>query len=327
MVKDIDPIDAKLLDILQADFPVTSRPFDVIAQRLSIPADEVIERINRLKSARIIRQISAIFDSRALGYASTLVAFKVEPQSLDCVAGAVSGHAGVSHCYSRDNDYNLWFTITIGPDKNIPTEVEILAADKAVLSYILLPSIRLFKIGVFFGMSDTSTEPRHVVTQEIDPSAVLLSENQIAAVRALQKDIPIVESPFAELATKANMDESTLLKYAEQFLKSGTMRRFAAVLRHQKAGYGANAMVCWRVDDDQITRIGEIMAEHTAVSHCYQRPTTSDWPYALYTMIHGRTDDEVIRTISDLCASSGARDYAILRTVKEYKKSRVVYFE
>ena len=327
MAKDIDPIDAKLLDILQTNFPITSRPFAAIARRLDITAEDVIKRIKRLKSERIIRQISAIFDSRALGYSSTLVAFKVEPQSLDCVAEPVSSHSGVSHCYSRDNDYNLWFTITVGPDKDIAAEVEALAGDKSVLSYILLPSIRLFKIGVFFSMSDASPEPRIPVTRKAEPNITSLSEAQIAAVRALQKDIPIVDSPFAELASQANMAESALLEYADQFLKSGTMRRFAAVLRHQKAGYNANAMVCWRVEDEQITRIGEIMAEHDAVSHCYQRPATSDWPYPLYTMIHGRTEDEISRIISDLCASSGAQDYKILRTVKEYKKSRVVYFE
>lgn len=326
-LKDIDPTDARLLDILQADFPIVSRPFEAIAWRLNVPALEVIERTKTLKSVRIIRQISAIFDSRALGYSSTLVTFKVAPHNLDSVAESVSSHAGVSHCYSRNDEYNLWFTITVGPDKNVADEVEPLAHAESVASYILLPSMRLFKIGVFFGMSDTLPEPRLFVSRGVETEAAPLSKSQIAAVRALQKDIPIVDLPFAELASQTNMDESTLLEFADQFLKSGKMRRFAAVLRHQKAGYGANAMVCWRVEDQQVIRIGEVMAEHAAVSHCYQRPTTGDWPYALYTMIHARTEDEISRIISELCASSGARDYKILRTIKEYKKSRVVYFE
>ena len=322
----IDHIDAQLLDILQKDFPLTHRPFDDIASRLDINASEVMGRTTRLKTAGVIRQISAIFDSRALGYASALVTFKVDEPMLDSVAEDVSTHPGVSHCYSRDAEYNLWFTITLGPHEELTTEIESMAANPSVASYMILPAEKVYKIGVFFGMSGDAGGLEAPATHRYEANMNSLDPAQIKAGRALQKDLPIIDNPFSELAGQADTTEQSLLQHAEQFLKSGIMRRFAAVLRHKKAGYGANAMACWRVDPEQADRIGKLMAQHAAVSHCYKRPVSSEWPYALYTMIHARTDEQIIQFISELKACSELDDYKILRTVKEYKKTRVVYF-
>ena len=123
------------------------------------------------------------------------------------------------------------------------------------------------------------------------------------------------------------MTEDELLAHAADFLKTGVMRRFAAVLWHQRAGYRANAMVCWRAEPHGIEAAGAALARHPAVSHCYERPTSADWPYSVYTMIHCRDDHELQRTIAELASRSGLSDFRVLRTVKEYKKSRVVYFE
>lgn len=321
---EFDQTDARLLELIQREFPLVARPFDAIADRLGIGTAEAMERIRRLRSDRVIRQISAIFDSRALGYAGALVAFKVRPPQIDRVAQEVSSHFGVSHCYSRDAEYNLWFTITLGPGRGLQTEVEALARVEGVVSHLVLPALRVFKIGVFFdfgGGFGAKNEPRSII-----PAASLADEDR-AAVRALQKDLPIVDEPFAELAREAGMTDDELLASATRFLQTGVMRRFAAVLVHQRAGYRANAMVCWRAEADEIEAAGAIFAKHPAVSHCYERPTSPDWPWPLYTMIHCRSDREIERAIAELAASSGLGDYRVLRTVKEYKKSRVVYFE
>lgn len=324
----IDPVDARLLDVLQKEFPVVSRPFEAIAQSLDAASSEVMSRITALKESRIIRQISAIFDSPALGYYSALASFRVCDCRIDDVAQAVSRHSGVTHCYSRDSDYNLWFTITVGPDKNISAEVDSLARELSVDDYLFLPASRVFKIGVFFGMSqDSEGMPNRSFSRQPQAEYQPISEGQIAAVRALQRDIPITDRPFALLASEENLTEQRLLEDAHHFLKTGMMRRFAAVLRHRHAGYGANAMVCWRVNEEDIEQIGAIMAENPAVSHCYQRPTNDRWPYSLYTMIHARSDESIAKITSELCASSGLDDYAMLHTIKEYKKSRVVYFD
>lgn len=326
---EFDQIDARLLDLIQRDFPLVARPFDHMATRLGVSQDDVLERVSRLKSERVIRQISAIFDSSALGYSSALVTFRVRPELLEQVAANVALHTGVSHCYSRDAELNLWFTITLPPELDIDHEAAVLAQTEGVERHFVLPALRIFKIGVFFEMGEgahsrESTQGRHSGAHE---ARLPLSEIERTAVRALQKDIPLLERPFAELAAGVGLPEDELLSRAVNFIETGVMRRFAAVLWHQRAGYRSNAMVCWRADGDTIEAAGMSFADHPAVSHCYERDVYPEWPYSLYTMVHARDDEELARVISELAAASGLQDFRVLRSVKEYKKSRVVYFE
>ncbi len=326
-----DQTDAKLLDLIQREFPLVARPFDVLAERLGVTPSEVIERLTRLKSDRVIRQISAIFDSARLGYSSALAAFRVRPDVLDQVAERVSLHRGVSHCYSRDAEFNLWFTITLPPEKDLAHEVDELARIVGVEAHLALPALRIFKIGVFFEMDRDSVdrESTRERQHQMEPSSDMpvLSRTDRAAVRALQKDIPLVVRPFAELAAGVEMTEDDLLARAKRFLETGAMRRFAAVLRHRSAGYTSNAMVCWKADGVQIETAGAVFAAHPSVSHCYERPVDPDWPYALYTMVHARSDGELEHVVSRLATSSQLSDYRVLRSIREYKKSRVVYFD
>ncbi len=321
-----DQIDARLLDAIQREFPLSPAPFEELARMLGIGEAEVTRRLARLKSDGVIRQISAIFDSASLGYRGALVAFRVSEHKLDEVARGVSEHAGVSHCYSRDASFNLWFTITLGPDEDIGSEVSRLAELDGVEASMVLPAIRVFKIGVFFSMGDEAV-PDGTHGQRRRAGARAFGADDRAAARALQRDLPLEHRPFEVLARKDGLEEQDLLLRARRFLDEGVMRRFAAVLRHTRAGYRANAMVCWRVAEDKAEEIGQILAAHQSVSHCYQRPTSADWPYPLYTMVHGRTEEALGAAIDELVGSSGVTDYLVLRTVKEYKKTRVQYFQ
>jgi len=317
----MDSIDARLLDLLQQGLPLIARPFADLAGRLG---SDVISRIERLKSDGIIRQIGAIFDSAALGYKSALVAFRVDGPVVDAVADIVSAHPGVSHCYSREADYNVWFTITGAPGGDPGTEVQALAASAGAGDYLVLPALKVFKIGVFLPMSDWSRPSEHQPAPS-RPEPAELSERDRAAIRALQSDLPLVDRPFVELASRAGMTESELLDLARGYLERGLMRRFAAVLRHHRAGYAANAMVCWRVEPGRVDEVGRALASDCSVSHCYERPASAKWPYPLYTMVHARSAEELDASIARLAAIA-ASEHIVLRTVKEYKKSRVPYF-
>lgn len=328
--KTFDQTDARLLDLLQREFPLVARPFEDIGDKLGLSSAEVIERVSRLKSESVIRQISAIFDSAALGYLSELVALKVRPEALESVAAVVSAHRSVSHCYSRDADYNLWFTITVAPGVDLDREVETLADTPNVLSFLGLPAKRLFKIGVFLDVTgDNAPKPSKAVQNplEIIRKSRALDPKFRPFVRVLQQNLPISQTPFSDLAATAGMTESDLISAAQQLLADGTMRRFAAVLRHVTAGFGVNAMICWKAAPEKLQEAGIKLARHASVSHCYERPTSSDWPWPLYTMVHCRTESELEQTIAELGSASGLSDYRVLRTVKEYKKSRVIYFE
>jgi siroheme decarboxylase len=324
----LDNIDKLLLNILQMDFPMSLRPFDVLAKRLEITSGEVIERVKRLKENGVIRQISAIFDSHSLGYSSALVAMRVDPPKLDAAAAVVSRHPSVSHNYARDHVYNLWFTLTTPPGMSPEEEAKSLAYQAGAEAMRLLPTIRLFKIGVAFDMTDspvqnaaTSSVARTQATTE-QP----ITEMDVRVVRALQEDLPLEPRPFKRLAERFNLTEDQMLDRARAFIRSGTMRRFAATLRHRAAGFGANAMGVWIVPDERAEEIGKIMAGFSAVSHCYQRPTYPDWPYSLFTMIHARTREECEAVAAEISQATGIADYRLLYSTREYKKNRVKYF-
>lgn len=329
-MSNLDHVDRKLLELLQSEFPIVPRPFDAIGDTLGIGAAEVLERTSKLKRGGIIRQISAIFDSAALGYRSELVAVQVEPAALDSVAEIISHHKGVSHCYSRDADYNLWFTVTVAPEEDLAVAIETLSRDTGAAHFLRLPQTRQFKIGVFLdvtGGGALPNAPKPAPANSLDP--VLRP-----FVRVLQRDLPLTSTPFKDLASASGLTEPALLTAAKQLLDTGIMRRFAAVLRHVKAGFKVNAMVCWQVPESDLETAGLALARHPSVSHCYQRAISPDWPWPLYTMVHCRTQPELDHVISELKSSLSAAvstpdklDYRVLRTLKEYKKSRVTYFD
>jgi len=145
-------------------------------------------------------------------------------------------------------------------------------------------------------------------------------------VRVLQEDLPITSRPFAVEAEALGVSEEALLAQARAFLDEGVMRRFAAVLRHQEAGFEANGMACWAVPEERIEEVGSILAASPRVSHCYHRPTYPDWPYPLYSMVHSRSREECESIVAGLSRQTGISDYTILFSSKEYKKERVKYF-
>jgi DNA-binding Lrp family transcriptional regulator len=328
----LSPFDGQLLTLLQREFPLVATPFATLAARMEVDEAEVLERTKQLKGEGVIRQISAIFDSRRLGYQSTLVAFRVPGERLDVVAAQVSAHPGVSHNYARDHVYNLWFTLTLPPGQAVDPHLSALAQKADVADYLNLPTVRLFKIGVQFDLLGESSEGRHEAPAAEDTgplvgSQSIFSDSDRATVRELQKDIELVSRPFAPMAQRLGISEEALLVKARDFLASGVMRRCGAVLRHRRVGFAANGMVCWVVPENRMEKVGRLAATYPQVSHCYQRPPRPpDWPYTLFTMIHSRTRAEVEVVAENIAAASGICDYAILYSIREYKKERVKYF-
>ncbi|MDR1947231.1 MAG: Lrp/AsnC family transcriptional regulator [Desulfovibrio sp.] len=153
------------------------------------------------------------------------------------------------------------------------------------------------------------------------------SEAERRVLRIAQDTLPDSLAPFAVIAEAAGMEESEVLELLRSVLEDGTVRRFGAVLRHRQAGYADNAMVAWKTNRGEVDEAGGRMARHPLVSHCYYRPSSvSDWPYELYTMVHGRDAGERERAIRELAHASGLTDYVVLESVKELKKSSMRYF-
>jgi len=145
-------------------------------------------------------------------------------------------------------------------------------------------------------------------------------------ISLIQGDIPVVPRPFAVLAEKAGITEDQFLERLKQLIEDGAIRRFGATLFHRSAGIKANAMAAWYVPEDRIEETGKALAEFKEVTHCYQRPPQKDWRYNLYTMIHGRSDDDCRAIVERISDRVGVKDYTLLFSEKEFKKTSMEYF-
>ncbi len=328
-----DETDQTLLNALQSGLRFVREPFAEIGERIGMAEAEVLSRIQRLKDAEIIRQISAIFDTRALGYTSTLVAAAYPDDRLFEAASIIGGHPGVSHNYRRTHRYNLWYTLACEPESELGIEetVDRLAHATNADSTRLMPTLKLFKINVQLDMTGTK-DVAEKTEQKAPPQrgdGVLPTEADKRAIVILQRDLPVTSTPFDTWAVEAGVDVDELLAQAQVFVDRTYMRRFAAVLNHRKAGFGANGMAVWKVPHDQVEEMGPRMAAFRAVSHCYLRPTYEDWPYTLFTMVHARSMElceETIRAIADEVGLAGADEHATLYSTHEFKKIRLVYY-
>ena len=318
----------ELLNTLQWDFPLVEEPFSEIGARLGLTEEEVIGQIATLKDEAIIRELNAIFDTRRLGYKSSLVAVRAPEDRVDDVAAVISEHPGVSHNYKRDHYFNIWFTLAVPPESDLESELDSLATRAGAETYRILPTKHLFKIGVKLDMTkdEEKLEPEQRVAKKSRPTAGPLTDEDRAFVRELQEDVSLVPRPFDGMAKRLGMTVPELLEKIQWFQDVGLMRRFAAVLRHQNAGFTSNGMVCWKVPEEQIRIVGEIAASFPQVSHCYQRPTYPDWPYSLFSMVHSRSDDKCRKIAEQISEKTGITEYEILFSTKEYKKERVRYF-
>jgi len=153
-----------------------------------------------------------------------------------------------------------------------------------------------------------------------------LSQKDKKLLSQIQRDLPLTLTPFAEIARKSGWEENRLLRRIRIFTRKGMIRRFGAILRHQKAGFRGNAMVVWNVPEDLVPRVSRAMASFPSVSHCYLRPRVSQWPFNLYTMVHGRDERDCRRIAREIASRTGLTDYRILLSKREHKKSSMHYF-
>ena len=324
----MDELDKELLNEIQWTFPLVTRPFDAIAKKFDVSPETVKTRLNHLKEIGVLRQLSAIFDTRKLGYSSSLVAMEIEPDKLEFVANQINRHPGVSHNYERDHQFNLWFTLAVPPGSDLQTELKKFDVLEGIKKVRMLPTLQLFKIGVKLDMVE---DKKHEVApteekKEIKNVKFNPTEEDKAFIRELQKDMSIVDEPFVKAANNLGITEDELFSKMKYYENIGVMRRFAAILRHRQVGFTANGMIVWKVPEDRIAEVGKKLGSFPQISHCYQRPTYPDWPYNVFSMIHCKTQDEandMAKTIQD---QIHVGDFRILFSSREFKKTRVEYF-
>jgi siroheme decarboxylase len=327
----LDDLDRRLLNLMQGSFPIAPRPYQHVAAEAGIAEQEVMSRVQRLLDDRIIRQVTPIFDTRALGYSSMLVAAKVDPENPWRAATIINAHPGVSHNYLRNHEFNIWFTIATEPDSPLGVQgtLDVLAKEAGAESVRQLPTLKLFKIRMDLEMeggTDKLTVPAAEAVAPAETEPQPYDEFDRDVIRALQGDMPVISEPYGPAAQKLNIPQQQLLDHLEAMRERRLLRRVAAILFHRRAGFSANGMGVWKVPEGRELEIGGRMAAFRGISHCYQRPTYADWPYSVFTMAHGRSKEECDAILDSIAADTGITERATLYSSTEFKKIRLLYF-
>jgi DNA-binding Lrp family transcriptional regulator len=326
----LDDLDRKLLNLMQGSFPLEPRPYAAVAAAAACSEEEVLARVARLLEQRIIRQVTPIYDTRALGYGSMLVAAKVDAEHPWAAAKIINSHPGVSHNYLRNHEFNMWFTIAVERDSKLGLDgtLDVLASLTGAESIRQLPTLKLFKIRMDLEM-EGGTEALASPGAESAPApleAIDYDERDVAVIHATQGDLPVVSEPYTGPAAALGMEVSELLEHMSGMRERGLLRRVAAILYHRRAGFSANGMGVWKVPAEQIEALGPRMASFRGISHCYQRPTYPDWPYSVFTMAHGRSKEECDAVLDAIADDTGIDERATLYSSTEFKKVRLLYF-
>lgn len=283
-----DPTDARLLDEFQRDLPLVERPFLALAEMLGIAEGEVIDRLARLVADGAVARVGATVRPNTAG-ASTLAAMAVPEDQIEEVAALVGAEPGVNHSYLREDRWNLWFVATAPAAAGLKSCLARIERGTG-LRVLDLRLERAFNIDLGFRLSGRARP----MAPDRGATPVDLSEADRALLGGLSRGLPLVSRPFATLGA----DEAGVRQRIAALLAGRIITRLGVIVRHRPLGWKANAMVVWDLPEACIPAAGTALAALPGVTLCYQRnPVPGVWPYALYSMIHGRSRAEALAVL------------------------------
>lgn len=287
-----DPIDKRLLDDWQRNFPLVPRPFAVIGQALDLDETTVIDRFNHLITSGAITRVGATIRPNTIAV-STLAAIAVPPDRIDAVAAIIGAEQGVNHSYLREHEWNLWFVAT-APDADSLQATLSRIKTKSGLRVLDLPLLRAFNIDLGFNLhAPQTTKPDCGLRKTLT-----LTDTDRRIMQTLSKGLPLTPQPFAALADDLNQPEISLIERIRTLSEAGYLTRIGVIVRHRALGWSSNAMVVWQVPVERVVAAGEQLAVLAGITLCYQRKIVPDvWPYTLYSMIHARSRAQALKVL------------------------------
>ncbi len=346
-------VEETVLGTIQSGFPTVPDPYGTLADQLGLERDEVEKALLDLREEGLVRRIGASFDSKRLGYSSTLCALAAPPERADEVAAIINAYPGVTHNYLRENRYNIWFTLITRSSEDRARILGQIVEQSGCGDLLDMPATKMYKIRVDFGKGHgkKATEAKakakdageHVAGRfgaaATDARAFGGDDAfDVALVRWAQGDVAfdadgvLVERPFEQGAALVGkqigreVTENEVIARILELRALKAIRRFGAMVKHQKMGFAFNGMTVWNVDDGRLDEVGAAFAEKPYVSHCYTRLAKPTWPYKIYAMAHAQTQDELDGYVAELGEIAQAEPLVLVST-KEYKKVSMRYFE
>ena len=315
----------EILNIIQERFPVCERPYHSIAEMVGCGEEEVFRTISQLRKDGVIRRIGGVFVSERLGYTSRLCCGILPPEELGGYEEYTAHINSLTHNYVRSHRYNIWLTlIAESPDAVADTLFDI-TENTALHSVHVLSALKKYKIRTYFPM-ESGARVFAAGKQRLCRRVNTLDFDTKRVIATIQDDLPYSAEPFADWADFLGISCGELISRVEEMRDNGVMRRFGAILRHQKAGFVENAMVVFAVPHETADQAGEMLARFDEVSHCYEREPFSDFPYNLYAMVHARSAVKMSVSLEKLAQAAGTDKYIVLRSEKELKKTSMKYF-
>jgi DNA-binding Lrp family transcriptional regulator len=313
-----DPLDRRLLDDWQRDFPLTPRPFAEIGAALGLEETEVIDRLARMRDAGRITRVGGTCAPNTVS-ASTLAAVSAPPERVEEVAAIIGAEPGVNHSYLREHKINLWFVAT-GPDRAHVDAALARVRSRSGLTVLDLRLVRPFNVDLGFSLGgDRAAVPP---PRQARPEAMAPGDRRI--LQALTTGLPLVTRPYAEIAGGLGRQEGEVLDRIRVLQEAGVIARHGVIVRHRALGWRANAMVVWDIAPERIDAAGPRLAAHRGVTLCYERqPAPGVWPYRLYAMIHARSRSEALEVLSAAAALpelTGA-PYRVLFSLRCFKQT------
>lgn len=314
-----DPIDCRLLDDWQRDFPVVPRPFAELGLTLGLDEDEVITRLKALKTHARITRVGATCAPNTVS-ASTLAALAVPEERITEVAAIVGDEPGVNHSYLREHDWNLWFVAT-GPHEDHVAATLTRISEATGLLVLDLRLVRPFNVDLGFRMA--CGECRAVTPPARPVDLTVLQRGDRELLQGLTNGLDISRRPYADLGARLNLTESQVLDRITALIRAGIISRHGVIVRHRALGWSANAMVVWDLTSEQINTAGPRLAAHPGVTLCYERQPVADvWPYRLYSMIHAKSRAEAREVLAGAAAlpEIAGADHEVLFSTQCFKQ-------
>ncbi|MFB6160052.1 MAG: Lrp/AsnC family transcriptional regulator [Haloferacaceae archaeon] len=330
----LDRIDAELIDGYQSGVPVVERPFRRIGADLGVGERAALARVERLRERGVFRRFGAVLNPPVIG-SSTLAALRVPDDRFDEVAAVVDGYRQVNHNYRRDHDWNMWFVVTAGSRERrdaILAEIE----DRTGLAVLSLPMRTDYYIDLEFPVVNDDRFARESLDRT-GVDATRISEDATGDLTPLEADLlvaiqdglPLSLTPYGDVADEVGRPVEDVLAATERLLDRGAIKRIGCVVNHVVTGFDANCMVVWDVPDDDLDDRGRAVGALPFVTLCYHRPRrpARDWPYNLFTMVHGREAAAVDAKIDELAADHLPYDHERLYSTETLKQTGARYDE
>lgn len=346
-------VEETVLGTIQSGFPIVPDPYGTLAEQLGLERDEVEKALLDLREEGLVRRIGASFDSKRLGYSSTLCALAAPPERADEVAAIINAYPGVTHNYLRENRYNIWFTLITRSSEDRARILGQIVEQSGCGDLLDMPATKMYKIRVDFGKghgkkaTETKAKAKDAGEHVAGRFGAAATDARafdgddafdVALVRWAQGDVAfdadgaLVERPFEQGAALVGkqigreVTENEVIARILELRALKAIRRFGAMVKHQKMGFAFNGMTVWNVDDGRLDEVGAAFAEKPYVSHCYTRLAKPTWPYKIYAMAHAQTQDELDGYVAELGEIAQAEPLVLVST-KEYKKVSMRYFE